>query len=236
MKMTIEINYNFKFDDHSHEDFNLHLDSETLEVINRANDVLPEWTQLENHQCSHCPLNNIDHKYCPVAISLASVIDRFNNVVSFDELELEVITSTRCVNQRTTAQKALSSLLGLLFATSGCPYTNFFKPMARFHLPLSTEEDTIFRSAGMYLLAQYFLKQEGKESDLEMAGLIKIYDDLHLLNTHIAARIRKASKMDSSVNAVILLDTFTNLMPFVIDEKLNDIRYLFDAYIQSSAD
>ena len=229
---NINIRYCFKLNNQSHEDFDLQLDGKTLEVINRSSDDLPDWTKLENHQCSHCPLDSSDNDHCPVAVSLVSVIDRFENVVSHDELELEVITSTRHVSQHTTAQKAISSLLGLLFATSGCPYTNYLKPMARFHLPLASEEDTVFRSAGMYLLAQYFLKQSAKASDLEMAGLKKIYDNLHLLNTGIAQRIRSATHTDSSVNAVILLDMFTNLMPFAIDEQLNEIRCFFDSYFQ----
>jgi hypothetical protein len=33
------------------------------------------------------------------------------------------------------------------------------KPMARFHLPLASEEETIYRATTMYLLAQYFLRE-----------------------------------------------------------------------------
>jgi len=226
----IEIRYCFEFDDHNNEEFLLKLNDKTLEVINGTSGDFPEWIKLENHQCPHCPLVSSDHPNCPVALSLSSVINKFDKVVSYDELDLKVITGARQVKQRTTAQKAISSLLGLLFATSGCPYTNYLKPMARFHLPLASEEDTIFRAAGMYLLAQYFLKKKGGKSDLELDGLKKIYDDLHQLNMSIADRVRSTTQNDSSVNAVILLDMFTNLMPFVIDEQLNEIQCFFDSY------
>ena len=58
-------------------------------------------------------------------------------------------------------------------ATSGCPHMDFFKPMARFHLPLANAEETVYRATSMYLLAQYFLQREGKEADMELEGLKK---------------------------------------------------------------
>jgi hypothetical protein len=105
------------------------------------------------------------------------------------------------------------------------------KPMARFHLPLATEEDTIFRAAGMYLLAQFFLKRDGAEADLELVGLTEIYKNLHVVNTSIAERIKSIAVTDSSTNAVIILDTFANIMPFVIEDHLDEIRHLFSAYL-----
>ena len=83
----------------------------------------------------------------------------------------------------------------------------------------------------MYLLAQYFVKREGHESDLELSGLSKIYENLHIVNTSIAERIKSFAQTDLSTNAVIILDTFTNIMPFVIEDHLDEIRHLFSAYL-----
>jgi hypothetical protein len=102
--------------------------------------------------------------------------------------------------------------------------------MACFHLPLATERDTIFRVAGMYLLAQYFRRSEGKREDLELSGLTKIYDNLHKVNIEISNRLRSALSSDSSVNAIVFLDMFTKALPFVIKDKLLDLRYLFTPY------
>jgi hypothetical protein len=44
-------------------------------------------------------------------------------------------------------------------ATSGCRYTAYFKPMARFHLPFANEEETAYRAISMYLLSQRFLNE-----------------------------------------------------------------------------
>ena len=43
--------------------------------------------------------------------------------------------------------------------------------MARFHLPLASSAETIYRSVSMYFMAQYFLAKEGKEPDLELEGI-----------------------------------------------------------------
>ncbi|MCP4400992.1 MAG: hypothetical protein GY801_27310 [bacterium] len=47
--------------------------------------------------------------------------------------------------------------------------------MAHFHQPLANVEETIFRATSMYLLSQYFAKQEGKEAKFELDGLEEIY-------------------------------------------------------------
>lgn len=228
---SINIKYRFNLGAHGEEKFDLLLDATTLELIHQPGENLPYWSNLTFNQCPHCPLDHEQHPACPVAANISQVIWCFDKVVSYDDIDLEVTTDTRLVSQRTTAQKAISSLLGLLFATSGCPYTNFMKPMARFHLPLATEEDTIFRAAGMYLLAQFFLKRDGAEADLELVGLTEIYKDLHVVNTSIAERIKSIAVTDSSTNAVIILDTFANIMPFVIEDHLDEIRHLFSAYL-----
>lgn len=230
----INISYRFNLGAHGEERFDLQLDAQTIELIPQQEQGLPAWTDLAFHQCPHCPLDPARHLACPVAACISRVIWRFDEVVSHDDIDLEVTTDARQVSQHTTAQKGISSLLGLLFATSGCPHTNYMKPMARFHLPLATEADTIFRAAGMYLLAQYFLKREGQEGDLDLSGLSEIYRNLHIVNISIAERIKSIAVTDSSTNAVIILDTFTNIMPFVIEDHLDEIRHLFSAYLSDS--
>ncbi len=230
----IKIRYCFVLDNHRREVLNLRLDPQKFELINEHDREYPFWTNLDFHQCPHCPLSLNDTPHCPVAVSLLHVIDRFEHVTSYDQILLKVITDERTISQRTTAQQGISSLLGLLFACSGCAYTSFMKPMARFHLPLATEEETVYRATGMYLLAQYFLHAEGKEVNLSFNGLRDIYEDLHTLNASITERVRSATKADSSPNAVVLLDMLAHLVPFAIEDRLKDIRYLFDSYLSGS--
>jgi len=222
--------YRFDMQHGNHAEIEVALDSETLDRVGVRVDNPPPWTALEAHQCPHCPLHPEQHPRCPVAIGLVDIIRHFDHLVSYDQVDLTVVTEQRTVSQRTTAQYAISSLIGLVMATSGCPHTAFFKPMARFHLPLASEESTIYRAAAMYLLAQFFLRKEGKASDPGLTGLGKIYQNLHLVNLHIAKRLKDATRTDSSVNAVVLLDSFTSTLPYVIEEHLDEIAYLFSAY------
>ena len=229
----IEIRYCFKLDEHRHEIIDLRLDSQTLEIVNKSCEDLPAWTKLDFHKCPHCPLNTLSHPDCPIAVSLVDVVKRFDSVMSCDEIDLEVVTSERHVSQHTTAQRGISSLLGLLFPVSGCPHTAFFKPMVRFHLPMATEEETIFRATGVYLLAQYFLRKKGQRGDFDLHGLKQIYINLRLLNTNITKRLRSVTQTDSYINAVVSLDVFAHALPLVIEDQLEEIRHLFTPYFSS---
>jgi len=209
----------------------LEFDAVTIELVNRLKGLLPEWTGLAYCQCPHCPLSSDQYPCCPLATSIVGIVKRFENIISHDEIFLQVESDERTVSQKTTAQRALSSFMGVVMAVSGCPHTAFFKPMARFHLPLASEEETIYRSTSMYLLAQYFRFRAGKETDFSLMGLEKIYKNIQIVNTSLVDRLRGASKADSSVNAIIMLDMYARIIPYVIEDMLEDIRYLFEPYL-----
>ncbi len=228
---TIAIKYCFRLADDVQEVINLELDAHNLELVVNAPLTMPEWTSLDFHQCPNCSFSPSTHPNCPLSVHLVNIVRRFNSILSYDEIHVEVITAERNISQHTTAQRGLSSLMGLVIAASGCPHTAFFRPMARFHLPLASEEETLYRAISMYLLAQYFLQQEGKAADFELEGLRQIYMNVHAVNTAIAQRLRAACETDSSANALILLDMYAKAVPCVIEESLEEIRYLFAPYL-----
>ena len=227
---TLRIEYIFELDEAKQETFIIELDSVSLDLIQPQAETPPSWAKLDVNQCRHCPLNADDNEYCPVAALIPNIVSKFEHIISYEELVLEVKTPERTIKQHTTTQRAISSLFGLLFPVSGCPHTAFFKPMARFHLPLASDEETLFRATGMYLIAQYLITQQQQDADFSLTGLEKIYDNLHILNTDLASRLRSAVTGDSSANAIVLLDTFTSLVPYSIDENLDLIRDLFKDY------
>jgi hypothetical protein len=223
--------YTFHLPEGPQEVFVLEYDDKSLELLHVKSDDLPDWTGLSFHQCPHCPLSTDDTVRCPLAVSIVAVVKQFQNILSFDEIYLEVDTEERKVSQKTTAQRALGSFMGVIMAVSGCPHTAFFKPMARFHLPLSSEEETIYRSTSMYLLAQYFKGRKDGMEGYSFAGLDTIYKNIQIVNSAIVERLRVASEADSSVNAVIMLDMYARIMPYVIEDSLEDIEYLFTSYV-----
>ncbi|UCH93277.1 MAG: hypothetical protein JSV88_23770 [Candidatus Aminicenantes bacterium] len=233
----IPIRYYFRFGDRPdapdavEEVFDLQLDAKTLELQDNIPKILPDWTKLDFYQCSNCPLDVRKHPFCPLAANLVNVVNRFDSLFSYYETNLVVTTKERMISQVTTVQRALGSLMGLVIATCGCPHTVFFKPMARFHLPLANNQETVYRAASMYLLAQYFMQKEGKPVDWELKGLEDIYNNIQLVNYTIAERLRAATRSDSVLNALVELDIFAQTLSLVIEDSLEDIRFLFDSYL-----
>jgi hypothetical protein len=226
---TITIQYRFTFPDHS-EIFEVVLDARKIELVAVTPQPYPAWVSLGFHQCPNCPVDARETPYCPLSANIFHIVTRFAHVMSYNEVHLEVISAERVVSRDTTVQRAVSSLMGLVIASSGCPHTRFFKPMARFHLPLSTEAETIYRMSSMYMLAQYFRKKNGKVPDFEMEGLEEICNHIEMVNAAISKRLRAASQTDSVVNAVILLDVFAKALPWAIEESLKELDYLFKSY------
>jgi hypothetical protein len=224
---TIVIQYCFRLPDHSSEDFKLELDPRNLGLTGNIPQSLPTWTELDFHQCPHCPLEVVTDPHCPLAANLVNIVQRFDGLISYDKIRVDVITQERRISQHTTAQKGISSMMGLVIATCGCPHTAFFKAMGRFHLPLASSEETIFRATSMYLLAQYFLKMEGRHADFELGGLTKIYNNMQIVNVAIANRLRSTSMSDSLINAIVILDNFAKSLPYAIEKSLKNFRHLF---------
>ena len=226
------VHYNFNFPDGSHEEFQLRLDPETLELQGNTPAEIPAWTKLDFHQCPNCPLGVDTHPECPLALRLVNLVQRFDGVLSHDRVDLEVVTEERTITQKTTAQKGIGSLMGLVIASSGCPHTAYLRPMARFHLPLASNEETVYRATSMYFLAQYFAKKEGANATLDLDGLSRIYENLQIINVAVAERLRAATTTDSSVNAIVVLDVYAKTVELVIGGSLERIRYLFAPYFQ----
>lgn len=227
---TIDIEYRFKLPDNKEESFRLQLDSHTIELIRPEDTQLPEWTRLAFHQCPNCPLSSDTALDCPAAVSVVDVVRSFDGLASFDEIVVEIFTSERHLIQPTSAQQGISSLMGLLIAASGCPRSAYFRPMARFHLPMSQPEETMYRATTMYLLAQYFRKQASQDYEMGLQGLASIYRNMQIVNNYLADRIRAASETDSSVNALILLDMHAKTLTYVIEDYLDELRDMFSAY------
>ncbi len=224
---TIVTKYCFRLPDNSSEDFKLEIDPHNLELTGNVPQSLPGWTGLDFHQCPHCPLDVDKNPHCPLAANIVDIVQKFDGLISYDKIWVDVITQERRISQYTTAQKGISSMMGLVIATCGCPHTAFFKAMGRFHLPLASNEETLFRATSMYLLAQYFLKIEGRLAKLELEGLSKIYHNMQIINVAIAKRLRSTSMSDSSINAIVILDNFAKNLPYAIEKSMKDLRYLF---------
>ena len=116
----------------------------------------PDWTYLADHQCSCCALDKKNVTHCPIAVNISELVTAFKDMVSHESCNVSCITAERTVTKNTLVQDGLSSIMGIIMATSGCPTMDILKPMARFHLPFATVDEAMFRSISVYLLRQYF--------------------------------------------------------------------------------
>ena len=191
----------------------------------------PEWTRLDFHQCSHCPLSTEEVRHCPYAVALLEPARVTADRPSHESVAVKVIARSREIRAQTTLQRAMGSLLGLSGPFSGCPMTAILRPMARHHLPLSSHEETLNRAFGNYLLGQYLRGQYGKEPDWEMRGLQAIYANLRLLNLGMSERLRASQAEDAGVNSFVLLDLLAADVGYALEQYEGDLDEAFREFL-----
>jgi hypothetical protein len=231
MKGKIIYNYKFIFKNGVEREFNIELDSLTLNLIKTGGKVCPEWTKLGWFKCPNCTLDERQYEFCPIAVNMLEVIDYFNNFVSHEQVEVVVTAQERKYIKRVSLQHGVSSLIGIYMVTSGCPVLDKLKPMVRFHLPFATIEETKYRAISMYLMAQYFLYQHGSKPDWNLRKLAEAYENIRVVNESFCKRLRTIQGKDATLNAVVVLDIFADSVNFSIDSRMMaDLDYLFKGY------
>lgn len=218
------ISYLFLQQDHVLCRFDLVFDTETFQLLNEIHEPLPPWTRLNYFQCSCCPLDSSEYPYCPLAAQLHPLIDFAADLVSFEELNVRVHTAQRVYHLNTTVQYGISALMGIIIPTAGCPHTAWLRPMARFHLPHSSREETMYRVVSLYLTARFFAEQDDQTHYDGLANLARLYERLHGINQCVARRLRNACSKDSSLNALVILDAFTMFLAMDQENRFGDIR------------
>jgi hypothetical protein len=226
---ALSIVYLLRANDEETHRLEVRLDPESLEQIHRDTSP-PPWAKLETDQCDGCPLKSSNSPFCPAATSLAAVLEDAGDFISYSEVEARVQVAGRVVSASVRMQDVMSSFVGLCMATSGCPNLAFLKPMARFHVPFATMEETIFRATSSYLLGQYFRHKYTGEDDYSLDGLEAAYRRVHQVNVGMANRLRHVSEGDANLNAIVKLDMFTHELPYVIGRELEGLAPYFRDY------
>jgi len=226
----LKITYQFSFEGSGAKDFDILLDREKLEIIRDEATAPPAWAELGRNRCSDCPLDEKTVLYCPIAINLARMAQEFREHYAYEKVRVTVTTEERSFAKDTIIQEGLGSMLGIIMAASGCPVMGYFRPMVRFHLPFASLQETFFRMASVYLLSQYFLKQDGREPDWDLSRIEEIYSRVGRLNRDFSERVAEAARKDASINALVNLDCFAQMVPLAADEILGELKPYFSAY------
>lgn len=217
-KKTLFIKYVFQLEREQKKAFEVRIDKKSLNILLPERENIPKWVDLNFFKCVNCSLDEKTNRHCPAALSMVDVIEFFSDFMSFTEADIVVETENRSIYKHTTLQVGISSLIGLCMASSGCPIIGKLKPMAWFHLPFASAEETVFRAMSTYLLAQYFRKLQGKTPDWDLENLEEFYTEIHTVNDGFAERLRNIHIHDASINALIILDSFANFVLLEIHE------------------
>jgi len=227
---SLTFTYRLRFDDDSVKEFNVQLDRNTLDLIPDENSDLPEWTRLDFHCCTNCPLDPQLHTHCPIAVNMIDLIEDVKDLVSHQEVDVIVETENRTYQKRVDIQSVIGSLIGIYMPTSGCPILNKLRPMVETHLPFSTAEDTIYRMVSMYLFAQYCLQKHGLVPNWDLKGLSAILAEVQTVNTCFCRRLGaiKTIDKDAHLNAINILHSLSFMTSMSIDtDELRHWERLF---------
>jgi hypothetical protein len=227
MTQALHIRYRFDLPDGSRKHLDLKFSAADFRLMNPTPAEPPFWTELKFNQCANCPLSTAEHAHCPAALHMAPAVEALKALVSFDAVGVTVTQAERTIHADTTAQQAMSSVLGLIMATSGCPWTDRLRPMARFHLPFASEAETVYRSVCMFLLARELV---GVGEAHGFAELNELYESLHVVNRDMSRRLGAATRTDPARNAMALLDSYATLLPAALESSLEELKPLFDGW------
>ncbi len=235
----ITFKYTFNLPESKSHEFIILLDPEKLTYQTVNSEAPADWTALGYHTCENCPLVEQNVTHCPVAVNLQDIVDAFTSAISYAQVDVCIETEARtyCKNQ-VSMQSGLSSILGIIMVTSGCPILDHLRPMVKSHLPFATIGESIYRAISMYLLAQFTRASNGLEPDWTLKGLTRIYAQIDKINISMVRRLQAATEQDASLNAVVILDSFAKMIPMTIDGSMRELEQLFWPYLDkaSSAD
>lgn len=220
--------YTFEFSDGKIKEYDLLLEPETLSLIRQEPVQSPaQWTRLDYEKCRCCPLTPDIYSRCPIAVNIMELVDNFKDVFSYHDCKVICETVDRTYFKDTSVMEGLSAIFGVIMATSDCPVMEFLKPMARFHLPFSTIEETTVRTASMYLLAQYFKYKDQPDLNFDFTALEKHYARVQQVNDGLLKRIKSVGSEDADKNAIITLYSMSQFLSMEIDYSLEGLASIF---------
>jgi hypothetical protein len=222
----IEYKFDF-FDKRQPMAFTVLMDKKTLNAISPEGSSEEPWTKLDFCKCSVCPLDSEKVRNCPIAYNISGLAKKFSDIFSVEEADITVRVEDRSYYKKDTVQQGLRSVLGIYLAASGCPHMEILKPMARFHLPFASMEETIYRHASNYLLGEYFEYLESGKMDFKFENIITKYRNIDKVNHGICNRIEFATDKDASKNALVILNVIGVIMHLELEANLNSLKYIF---------
>ena len=224
---TYWFDYEFRMEDGTSTRMKVELEADTLSLIDGGLDSPPDWCRLDYKQCRCCSLKPETEPYCPIAINIVELVETFKDIYSYNDCTVICTTADRTYSKETSVMEGLSSIFSIIMATSKCPVMDIFRPMARYHLPFATVEETMVRAASMFLLGQYFEYKRGLIKEFDLTSLENRYSLVQQVNEGLLERVKSLGSEDADKNAMVTLHSLSQLLATEIDYNLTELEYMF---------
>ena len=122
----------------------------------------------------------------------------------------------------TDVQTVLRVIFGLKMSLSGCPILGKFRALGQMHLPFATLEETIMRTISLLVLKKF--KEKNTDSVVFRASeLESFYREISDVNKGFYSRIKNIVKEDSSLNALVILNSFSEYGVIGIEDLIESL-------------
>lgn len=220
--------YEFNFPGGARKSFSLDFNPENHEVINKTRMTdIPGWASLEYKKCPECSLDPETNLFCPVALNMSGMLQSFSQMVSTEKCFVRCTTFQRSYSKMTDVMSGLASALSVIILSSPCPFLVHARPMARFHLPFFTPEESIVRMISFYLLSQYFALKKGKNPDWQLEKLNRSFAGLTMVQEWMMERIKGIFAGDACINALHTFHVMVQFISFEIESSLECLESYF---------
>jgi hypothetical protein len=206
-----------QFEDGKEESFYIEL-TKTGTFVVPGKDTNSDWTKLDHHKCSCCPLNSAKVPYCPAAESLESTLLRLKGHYSYEKVIAKVTDSAqRMTIVNWQLQEVGATFVQLAVFSSSCPIGRLFKPLLRDMRPFATNEELM-----KHLISKFLLKHRGEFEQCKLDIMAKM-EPLRIVFSCLAKRLSANTSGDAIANSIVRLDAFIINVSLYLEEIFKEL-------------
>ena len=83
------------------------------------------------------------------------------------------------------------------------------------------------RVTATYLMRELYKQKEEEVVPINLSEIEGLYSTMQSLNENMVRRIRNAALGDGSLNAIIILSSFSSLIPIILKDELKRLKTFF---------
>lgn len=171
---------------------------------------LPDWVKLNEQQCPQCPFSADKLEWCPCAVELIELVERFPNLPSYEKLKYELKRDDLYMQKEMDAQNALAGIFFLRLTFSGCPIFKSDVWSWKYFSPATDLNNILFRRLAINLVCDKLSKEEDKDFSSYLHNEEEILQSLFYLKKRLENV--KAIEKDAIFNAIVVLHNIITII------------------------